>query len=87
MFSRGIVALGVLVGLAVSGRAACAQNRAPYTIGPADVLSIVFWHDKDLSADVTVRPDGKISLPLLNDVDATGLTPDQLRLHLNDVAG
>ena len=50
-----------------------------YTIGADDVLSIVFWRDKDLTADVTVRPDGKISLPLLNDVQAAGLTPAQLR--------
>jgi polysaccharide export outer membrane protein len=43
------------------------------------VLSVIFWRDKELTADVTVRPDGKISLPLLNDVQATGLTPAQLR--------
>ena len=50
-----------------------------YTIGSDDVLSIVFWRDKELTADVTVRPDGKISLPLLNDVQATGFTPAQLK--------
>jgi polysaccharide export outer membrane protein len=50
-----------------------------YVIGPDDQLSVVFWRDKDLSADVTVRPDGKITLPLLNDVQASGLRPDQLR--------
>jgi polysaccharide biosynthesis/export protein len=51
---------------------------ADYLIGPQDVLSIVFWREKDLSADVVVRPDGKISLPLLKDQQAAGLTPDQL---------
>jgi polysaccharide export outer membrane protein len=50
-----------------------------YVIGPEDVLGIVFWRDRDLSADVIVRPDGRISLPLLNDVDVAGLTPDQVR--------
>ncbi|HEV2984195.1 MAG TPA: polysaccharide biosynthesis/export family protein [Vicinamibacterales bacterium] len=50
-----------------------------YTIGADDVLSIIFWRDKELTADVTVRPDGKISLPLLNDVQASGLTPALLR--------
>lgn len=50
-----------------------------YVIGPEDQLSIVFYHDKEMSADVVVRPDGKISLPLLNDVLASGLTPEQLR--------
>jgi polysaccharide export outer membrane protein len=53
-----------------------------YVIGPEDVLSIVFWRDKDMSADVVVRPDGKVSLPLLNDIDAAGLTPEQLRQEL-----
>jgi polysaccharide export outer membrane protein len=50
-----------------------------YTIGADDVLSVIFWRDKELTADVTVRPDGKISLPLLNDVQARGLTPAQLK--------
>ena len=60
---------------------------AGYTIGAQDVLSIVFWRDKDMSADVTVRPDGKISLPLLNDVLAAGFTPEQLRVKLVEEAG
>ena len=49
-----------------------------YVIGPEDVLSIVVWREKELSADVIVRPDGKISIPLLNDVQAAGYTPEQL---------
>jgi polysaccharide export outer membrane protein len=57
-----------------------------YVIGPDDVLSIVFWRDKDMSADVGVRPDGKISLPLLNDIQAAGLTPEQLRVNLTAAA-
>ena len=50
-----------------------------YVIGPDDVLSIVFWREKDLSAEVVVRPDGKISLPLLDEIDVVGLTPAELR--------
>jgi polysaccharide export outer membrane protein len=53
-----------------------------YTIGPKDILSIVFWRDEKMSAEVVVRPDGKISLPLLNEVQAAGLTPEQLRAVL-----
>ena len=53
---------------------------AGYVIGPDDQLSIVYWRDKDLSAEVVVRPDGLISLPLLNDVAAAGLTPEELRV-------
>lgn len=50
-----------------------------YVIGVDDGLSIVFWRDKDMSSDVRVRPDGKITLPLLDEISAIGLTPDQLR--------
>jgi polysaccharide export outer membrane protein len=57
-----------------------------YTIGPDDVLSIVFWREKDMSAEVVVRPDGRISLPLVNDVDAAGLTPEQLRVNVTKLA-
>jgi polysaccharide biosynthesis/export protein len=49
-----------------------------YVIGAEDLLSIVFWREKEMSADVVVRPDGKISLPLLKDVEAAGYTPEQL---------
>jgi polysaccharide biosynthesis/export protein len=57
-----------------------------YVIGTEDVLSIVFWRDKDMSADVVVRPDGKITLPLLNEVQAAGYTPEQLRANLVEAA-
>jgi polysaccharide biosynthesis/export protein len=55
---------------------------AGFVIGPEDVLSIVFWRDKEMSTQVTVRPDGKISLPLLDEVQAAGLTPAELRARL-----
>ena len=60
---------------------------AGYVIGPDDVLTVVFWRDKDMSGDVVVRPDGKISIPLINEVEAIGLTPDQLRITLEAAAG
>lgn len=50
-----------------------------YTIGPEDVLGIVFWRDQDMSGDVTVRPDGMITLPLFGDLRAVGLKPEALR--------
>jgi len=49
-----------------------------YIIGPEDELNINVWKEPDISRAVPVRPDGKISLPLLNDVQASGLTPMQL---------
>src|SRR5207253_2645433 len=57
-----------------------------YVIGVEDVLNVVFWRDKDLSAEVVVRPDGKISLPMLNDVPAAGMTPEQLATAIAEVA-
>jgi polysaccharide export outer membrane protein len=50
-----------------------------YTIGPDDVLNVRFWKDADLTSEVTVRPDGKITLQLVNDVQAAGLTPEDLQ--------
>ena len=55
-----------------------------YTIGADDVLSVIFWRDKELTADVTVRPDGMVSLPLMNDIKASGLTPAQLKDRIVD---
>jgi polysaccharide export outer membrane protein len=49
-----------------------------YVIGAQDILDINVWKEPDVSRVVPVRPDGKISLPLLNDVQAAGLTPAQL---------
>src|SRR5437879_5932870 len=57
-----------------------------YIIGTDDVLDIVFWRDKDMSSEVVVRPDGKISLPLINEIEAAGLTPDRLRASLEEAA-
>lgn len=49
-----------------------------YKIGVEDVLNIRVWREADLSGNVVVRPDGKITLPLAGDVDAAGLTPEGL---------
>jgi polysaccharide export outer membrane protein len=50
-----------------------------YVIGSDDVLKISVWKEPDLSETLPVRPDGKISMPLLNDIPAAGLTPLQLK--------
>src|SRR5262245_61909894 len=57
-----------------------------YVIGADDVLTIVFWREQDLSGDVTVRPDGMISVPLISEIKAAGLTPEQLRAKLVEQA-
>src|SRR4029077_1563656 len=64
---------------------ATAQTSEPspsdsdYVIGADDILRISVWKEPDLSETLPVRPDGKISMPLLNDVPAAGLTPLQLK--------
>ena len=68
----------MLHGCKVRVAAAGVIPPADYVIGPGDVLSIVVWREPDLSAKVIVRPDGRISLPLLNDIVAIGLTPEEL---------
>jgi polysaccharide biosynthesis/export protein len=60
---------------------------ANYVIGPEDVLGVLFWRESDMSAaQVTVRSDGKITLPLLGDVVASGKRPDELKGELEKAA-
>jgi polysaccharide export outer membrane protein len=55
-----------------------------YEIGPDDLLRIDVWKEAELSGTVTVRPDGRISMPLLNDVQAAGSTPMELAKTLSE---
>ena len=60
---------------------------ADYVIGPEDVLAVLFWRETDMSAaQVSVRSDGKITLPLLGDVVASGKRPDELKVELEKAA-
>ena len=58
-----------------------------YVIGPEDVLQVSVWKNETLSRVVPVRPDGKISLPLLHDIQASGLTAMQLRDKISKALG
>ncbi len=60
-----------------------ATGDADYLIGTEDVLQINVWKESDISGPVPVRPDGKISLPLVNDIKAAGLTPVQLASEIS----
>jgi polysaccharide biosynthesis/export protein len=91
--TRQTVACALLAAAVVAAGAshAFAQGKSVHTppgyvIGPLDVVGVLFWKDEDLSAEVVVRPDGKISLPLLNEIEAGGLTPEQLRLRVLESA-
>jgi len=87
---RALVATLVMLSLTTPGLGSAAApakengskptpEQGDYRIGPEDVLDIAVWNNTAISRTVPVRPDGKISLPLLNDVQAAGLTPMQLR--------
>jgi len=87
MFTRWAVAAvaAALVlgpGHASSDPAAVSAVPSVYTIGTEDVLDITVWNNTVISRTVPVRPDGMISLPLLDDVQAAGLTPKQLKADL-----
>jgi polysaccharide export outer membrane protein len=64
--------------------ASAAVDPSTYKIGPEDTLAIAVWQNTDLTRTVPVRPDGKISLPLVHDVQAAGLTPMELRDQLKE---
>jgi len=89
---KSVVALLLLSSIALAQDASAASSTSDktagaasnnsagpeYVIGPQDVLHVAVWKETDLTATLPVRPDGKISLPLLNDVQAAGLTPKGL---------
>ena len=62
--------------------AVSATPDADYHIGPQDILQIDVWKEPEITRTIPVRPDGKISLPLLNDVQAAGLTAMQLAANI-----
>ena len=73
------------VALLLSSSVSFSQQDAPmpeYRIGPEDVLGVVVWDEPNHTMDVQVRPDGKITLPLLNDIHVAGMTPEELRVKL-----
>lgn len=68
--------------ISADGASSSPADSSEYVIGNEDVLAVNIWKEPELSRTVPVRPDGKISLPLLGDVQATGLTPNKLQKTL-----
>jgi len=57
----------------------------PYLVGPGDTLNVVVWRNPELTMIVPVRPDGKITTPLVEDLQASGKTPNQLARDIEQV--
>ncbi|NOS78142.1 MAG: hypothetical protein HOP35_09360 [Nitrospira sp.] len=91
--ARNLVATAVLI-VFLSGVSGCSQQNVQYQgmsvppteflIGPEDVLVVTVWRNQELSKEVIVRPDGKISLPLIGDIMAAGLSAQVLSKHVAD---
>jgi polysaccharide export outer membrane protein len=90
----------LLVAIAATAFAGCASGPAPmgsgtappdtsgsYIIGPGDSLNVFVWRNPELSVTVPVRPDGKISAPLVEDMVAAGKSPTQLARDIEGVLG
>jgi polysaccharide export outer membrane protein len=85
----------ILVSTVVLGVVGCAEKRgagyeanltAPseFFLGPEDVLKVTVWKSPDLSGEVTIRPDGTISMPLIGDIPAAGLTANALAKRIGE---
>ncbi|MBK8277191.1 MAG: polysaccharide biosynthesis/export family protein [Nitrospira sp.] len=91
--ARNLVTTAVLI-VFLSGIGGCSQQNVQYQgmsvppteflIGPEDVLVVTVWRNQELSKEVIVRPDGKISLPLIGDIMAAGLSAQVLSKHVAD---
>ena len=84
--ARVLLTLALLLGAGCAGRALAPPpldptptDRETYTIGVTDLLKISVWKNEELSVEVQVRADGMISVPLIDDVRAEGLTPQELK--------
>jgi polysaccharide export outer membrane protein len=78
-----ILLLGFLVSAGTAGAQAPVQDSA-YKIGPNDVLTIFVWKEAELSRDVTVMPDGKITYPLIGEITAQGQTASEIKKAITD---
>ncbi|MDH4187151.1 MAG: polysaccharide export protein [Nitrospira sp.] len=84
----------ILVATVLFGVVGCAEEKVNYKVelaapsefllGPEDVLAVTVWKNQDLSRDVTIRPDGMISMPLIGDVPAADVTPNVLAKRIGD---
>ena len=84
----GLLAIAVVATGCVGAPKVVVSTEAPeegFRLGPEDVIDVVVWRNPDLTrADIVIRPDGKISLPLIGDVSADGLTAEELAKQITE---
>ena len=84
-----LVSLLIVASFGCGGAATYDYKKEPdprtgeYQVGPLDQLKVVVWKNQELSADVVVRPDGIVTLPLIGDVKAAGRTPSQIQKEIS----
>jgi len=85
----GLVAAAAAIAVSCSGgglkpapSVVASTERPRYQVGPGDVLDVFVWRSEELSRQITVRPDGRFSFPLVGDIEATGRTPSELGLEI-----
>ncbi len=93
-YRMSLVISSILVTAVGLGGGGCVQDRVDYMVqlaapsdfflGPEDVLKVTVWKSPDLSGEVTIRPDGTITLPLIGDVSAAGLTANVLAKRISE---
>ena len=101
VFISGVLVTAALAAVGIGERAVTAQTTAPavqprpaaaadvpldFIIGAGDVLGVLFWREADVSGDVTVRPDGRITLPVIGVMQAAGLRPEALQEQIQIAA-
>ena len=89
--SHGVLGRGTPAGAQTAAAKPAASTTSimtplDYVIGPEDVLAVLFWREPDISGDVTVRPDGMITVPLVGEIKAAGLKPDALSAAIQKAA-
>lgn len=78
---------GAAVSSVVAPRGAMSVVRPDYVVGPGDLLAITVWGNAQLSRTMPVRPDGRISLPLIGDIQASGYSAEQLQATIQEKLG
>jgi polysaccharide export outer membrane protein len=83
---RASILLAGIAFVAAAGdvTAPTAPGASDYRLGPEDVIDVFVWKEPDLSTSVVIRPDGKISLPLANEIEASGKTAAELQVEITE---